>query len=148
MPSRLSTNEKMTDSVKKYKEFLSAIYEKTLKPAGFRKYGGNFRRITRSAIFTTGKLVSFRGEAKDGSVIFTVLLGKKSSFNDEPDASFNTCDCTLAERTYLSELSEGQNVCRRWTVDGNTDINALTDGISGLIKTYAFPWFRFDETTG
>lgn len=138
----------MTDNEIKYKTLLSKIYEKTLKPAGFRKYGGNFRRITRSAIFTTGKLVSFRMITKGKSVIFTVLLGKKSSFNDEPDASFDTSDCTLAERTYLSELSEGQNVCRRWTVDGNTDINALADGISELIKTYAFPWFRFDETIG
>ena len=130
----------MNENEIRYKAVLSEIYEKTLKPAGFRKYGGNFRRFTKSAIFTTGQLVSFRREIEDGAVCFTVLIGKKSSFNDEPDASFNTSDCVIPEKTYLSELSDGQNSRKNWVVTAETDVSALTEELSGLINTYAFPW--------
>ena len=131
----------MNENEIRYKALLSDIYEKTLKPAGFRRYGGNFRRFTKSAIFTTGQLISFRREIKDESVSFTVLLCKKSSFNDEPDAKFKISECTIAERTYLSELSDGQNSNRRWAVNENTVALALSEELSALIKTYALPWF-------
>ena len=134
----------MNENEIRYKAVLSEIYEKTLKPAGFRKYGGNFRRFTKSAIFTTGQLISFRREIKDESVSFTVLLCKKSSFNDEPDASFNTSDCVIPEKAYLSELSDGPNACRHWVINGNTNASALSQELSGLIKTYAFPWLRLE----
>ncbi len=121
----------------KYNALLKSVYEKVLKPAGFRKYGGNFRRFFKSQIFTTGQVVSFVKKEVDGAFTFTVLLGKKSSFNGEPTASFKTNECTIPERTYLTELS-GDGF-KRFVIGGDTE--PLETELCRLIKEYALPWF-------
>ena len=127
----------MDDNRIKYGALLKNVYEKALKPAGFRRYGANFRSFTKSAIFTTGRLVSFVKREDNGKLTFTVLLGKKSSFNGEPTASFKVNECAIPERTYLTELSGDGS--KRFTVDGDTE--PLETELCRLIKEYALPWF-------
>ena len=129
----------MNENTIKYNDLLKSVYEKALKPAGFCRYGGNFRRFYKSQIFTTGLLVSFVRYGKEEDVSFAVLLGKKSSFNGEPSASFRTSDCPIPARTYLTELSE--NSFRRFVIDENTDVTALTNELCSMITEYALPWF-------
>lgn len=128
----------MTENIKEYNAFLKRVHEKVLKPMGFRRYGGNFRRFTKSAIFTTGQLVSFERQKSGDGIAFRVMLGKKSSFNGEPTPSFKLSDCAIPETVCLTELSD--QGFKRFVICGADDA-AVEDEICGLLSDQAMAWF-------
>ena len=128
------------DLDKTYREFLSRIHREVLKPAGFKKEGGNFRICYDNGLC---KIINFqRSMFNDGDECrFCINLGLYFQ-KDPPNPRFKEYECPVRQRAAI--LACGND--HWWCIFEGRDMEKLFEEVCWVLEASALPWLdRFES---
>ena len=120
---------------KTYRQLLSRVHREVLKPAGFKKEGGNFRLYHDNGLC---KIINFqRSMYNDGEVCrFCINLGLYFQ-KDPPDLRFKEYDCPVRQRAAIMACGYDH----WWNVFEGRDMEKVFDEVCSVLEGTALPWF-------
>ena len=125
---------------KVYRELLSRIHREILKPAGFKKEGGNFRLFHENGLC---KIINFqRSMYNDGAECrFCINLGLYFQ-KDPPDLRFKEYECPVRQRAAI--LACGND--HWWSIFEGVDMEELFAEVQATLTTSTLPWLSQFES--
>ena len=127
-----------TDKV--YRELLSRIHREILKPAGFKKEGGNFRFYHVNGLC---KIINFqRSMFNDGSECrFCINLGLYFQ-KDPPNLRFKEYECPVRQRAAILAYRNDY----WWCIFEGRDMEKLFAEVHAILTTSTLPWMNQFES--
>lgn len=126
------------DLDKTYREFLSRVHREILKPAGFKKEGGNFRLFHDNGLC---KIINFQRSMFNGGgeCRFCINVGLYIQSDPEhPDLKFKEYDCCVRQRAACMDLFYGRD--HWWCIFEGRDMDKLFAEIQSTLTKSTLPW--------
>ena len=126
------------DLDKVYREFLSRVHREILKPAGFRKEGGNFRICYDNGLC---KIINFQRSMfnGDGECRFCINLGLYIQPDREnPNLKFKEYDCCVRQRAACMDPTYGRD--HWWCIFEGRDMEKLFAEVQLILTGSTLPW--------
>ena len=122
------------DLNKEYRQLLSRIHKEVLKPAGFKKEGGNFRVFQENGLC---KIINFQRSMfnGDGECRFCINLGLYFQ-KDPPDLRFKEYDCPVRQRAAIMACGHDH----WWCIFEGRDMEKVFDEVCWVLEETALPW--------
>ena len=124
------------DLDKTYREFLSRVHREILKPAGFKKEGGNFRLFYDNGLC---KILSFQRSMYNdrAECRFCINMGlyiQKDLQN--PNLRFKEYDCSVRQRAAILAYRNDY----WWCIFEGRDMEKLYAEVQAMLTNSTLPW--------
>lgn len=129
---------------KAYREFLSRVHREILKPAGFKKEGGNFRLYHDNGLC---KIINFQRSLYNDQAEcrFAINLGLYIQKDPEnPNLRFKEYECCVRYRAALLDPTYGRD--HWWAIFEGRDMEKLFAEVQSTLSTSTLPWLNQFES--
>lgn len=129
---------------KQFSALLSRLHKEVLKPLGFRKEGGNFRRFPGDGL---GQIINFQKSSWNSGeeCRFTINIGVYAEEGEEiRNLKFKEYECHLRTRTDgISSRYQGD---RWWSIFPDRDVDELFGELKTLMEEEILPFLMETST--
>ena len=127
-----------------YRELLSRIHREILKPAGFKKEGGNFRLCHDTGL---GKIVNFQRSMYNDQAECKFAINVGLYFQKDvraPNLRFKEYDCPIRQRAACFSPRYGSD--HWWCIFEDRDMESLYCEVRTILTEDVLPWMtRFES---
>ena len=128
------------DMDKTYREFLSRVHREILKPAGFKKEGGNFRLFHDNGLC---KIINFQRSMFNGGgeCRFCINVGLYMQPDPgNPNLKFKEYDCYVRIRAAKLDPTYGWDFW--WSIFEGRDMEKLFAEVQSTLTKSSLPWLE------
>ena len=129
---------------KQFSCLLSRLHKEVLKPQGFRKEGGNFRRFSGDGL---GQIINFQKSSWNSGeeCRFTINIGVYAELGDEiQNVKFKEYECHL--RTRINGISLRYRGDQWWSIMPGRNMDELFGELKRLMEEDVLPFLTKTST--